>query len=109
MQKRKATSEFLRKYLQPNEWYEYRDLLRILPLSSATIVRLLDKTPHTIIKKRIEGSALPYPRKVRIFPGGALIDAAREAPGNKNAKVLEYDHRGYVSGEDEFHSASEGD
>jgi len=108
---RKATPELLKKYIKPTQWYEYRDIMALgMPLSNATIIRLLQRTPHTVIKKRIEGSAVAYPRRVRIFPGGAIIDAAAVSGIRpKDSEVFEHDDRGYVSEETETGSAPEGD
>jgi len=109
MAARKVTPEFLRKYIKAGEWYEYGDLVKLLPLSSTTIVRLLQNTPHTFIKKVVKGSIVPYPRNIRVFPGGALIDAAvsYQSRGLDETEVSEYEHRGDVSSEAEADTDSE--
>jgi hypothetical protein len=109
MAKKKVTPDFLRKYIQTGEWYEYADLAKLLPLSSTTIVRLLQNTPHTYIKKIVPGSIVKYPRNIRVFPGGALIDAAAsyQSSGLDEAEISEYEHRGDVLTETEANPDAE--
>lgn len=89
--------------INPEKWYEYRELVKILPISSSSIVRLLSDTPHIVVYKSIIGSKVQAPRPVRLFPGVAIIETAekRFTVKSKTSSIPQHEDRGDVPTETE--------
>lgn len=67
---------FLEPIIDPNAWYRYRELIKIIPVSPSTIVRFLRKVPHVVNHELVPGCVFQHKRPVRLYPGKALIDVA---------------------------------
>lgn len=82
----RMTLDLLKQYVEPDKWYDYRSLLRLLPVSSATLIRFLARVPHLEVRRLVEGSIIHAKRPIRTYPGSAILEHAYP-----DTRVLEHE------------------
>jgi len=88
----RMTAELLCQYIEPDKWYDYRTLLKLLPVSSATLIRFLTRVPHLEVRRLVEGCVIYAKRPVRTYPGSAILEYAYPT-----TRVSKHSSRRFVS------------